>query len=214
MQFTITADNSFGDGRLNREERIALSSAIGDALGTFRESLKASMPDLYKRAIWINSDPSADLETAESKHNKEQDIMSEEKLKEAQNQLKEAEVTIADLTAESAKLKERLLLQEAAGFVAEALAKAELPDMTRTRLAKALQANPPIADEKIDEAKYTTDIETAVTEAQAEIAAISGQTGNITGQGKAAPKGDAPTLEESQKRQQAALAEIGYGGDQ
>ena len=213
MQFTITADNSFGEGRLNKEERIALSSAIGDALEAFRESLKASMPDLYDRAIWINSEPSADLKQAESNNpGKENDTMTDE-LKEAQNQLKEAVATVADLTAENAKLSERLLLQEAAGFVAEALAKAELPDMTRERLAKQLQANPPIADGKIIEADYTAAIETAVTEAQAEIAAISGQNGKITGQGKAEPKGNAPTLEESLKRQQAALASIGYGGD-
>ena len=212
MQFTIIADNSFGDGQLNREERIALSSAIGDALGTFRESLKASMPELYSRAIWDGAPTSADLETAESNRNKEQDIMTEE-LQEAQNQLKDAVATVADLTAENAKLQERLLLQEAAGFVAEALAKAELPDMTRDRLAKQLQVSPPIADGKIIEADYTTAIETAVTEAQAEIAAISGQTGRITGQGKAEPKGSAPTLEESMKRQQTALAELGYGGD-
>ena len=134
-----------------------------------------------------------------------------EELKEAQNQLKEAQATVADLTAENAKLKERLLLQEAASFVAEALAEADLPDLTRQRLAKQL-INPPVVDGAIDEAAYTVAIALAVTEAQAEIAAISGQTGKITGQGAAPEKSAGPTLEESRKRQAEVLAELGYGG--
>jgi hypothetical protein len=210
MQFTIIADGSFGDGQLNREERIALSSAIGDALGTFRESLKASMPALYSRAIWDGAPISADLEATESKRKKEQDIMDKE-LKEAQDQLKEAVATVADLTAENAKLQERLLLQEAAVFVAGALAEADLPDLTRQRLAKQL-VNPPIVDGAIDEAAYTVAIALAVTEARAEIAAISGQTGKITGQGSAPAQQAGPNIEEARKRQDAALAELGYGG--
>ena len=143
----------------------------------------------------------------------ENDIMTEE-LKEAQDQLTEATATITALTAETARLQERLLLQEAAGFVANALGKAELPDITRARLTKQLQANPPIVDGKIDEAAYTVAIDTAVTEAQTEIAAISGQTGKITGQGSApsAASNGGVTVEESQKRQAAVLAELGYGG--
>jgi len=139
----------------------------------------------------------------------EHEIMDEE-LKEAQDQLKEAQATVADLTAENAKLQERLLLQEAASFVAEALAEADLPDLTRQRLAKQL-INPPVVDGAIDEAAYTVAIALAVTEAQAEVAAISGQTGKITGQGSA-PTHTGPTLEESRKRQAEALAELGYGG--
>ena len=65
----------------------------------------------------------------------EQDIMSDEELKEAQDQLAERDATIA-------RLQETLLLQEAAVFVAEALVKVELPDITRARLAKQLQSKP------------------------------------------------------------------------
>jgi hypothetical protein len=148
-------------------------------------------------------------DTADDEHIQENDM--EDELKEAKNQLTEAAATIAERDATIAKLQERLLLQEAQTFVAEALAKAELPDMTRDRLAKQLQSNPPIADGKINEADYTVQIETAVKEAQAEIAAITGGNGQITGQGSTAtPQG--PNLEEAMKRQNAALAELGYGG--
>lgn len=50
--FTTTADEMFGDGRLTREERIALSSAIGDALGAFVARLEADAPALYARDLW------------------------------------------------------------------------------------------------------------------------------------------------------------------
>lgn len=47
--FTMTADGMFGEGRLTREERIALSSAIGGALDAFRATLEAKAPGLYTR---------------------------------------------------------------------------------------------------------------------------------------------------------------------
>ena len=135
----------------------------------------------------------------------------EQQLQEAQDQLKQATSTIADLTATNEQLQERLLLQEAHRFVTAALLDVDLPVMTRERIARQLNANPPIVDGKIDEAAYKEAIDKAVTEAQAEIAAITGQDGKITGQGQAV-KTDGPTLAESGKRIDAALAELGYGG--
>jgi hypothetical protein len=161
----------------------------------------------------LNNEPLPDVTEAanESANDSIKERIMDEELKEAKDQLKEANDTILALTAERDKLQERLLLQQAHGFVAEALAKAELPELTRERLTKQLQANPPIADGKIDEAKYAASIEDAVKEAQAEIAAITGSNGKITGQG-AAPTKEGATLEEALKRQNAALAELGYGG--
>jgi len=149
----------------------------------------------------------------ESVDNSEQENVMEKELKEAQDMLTEATATIADLTVENAKLNERLLLQEAHRFVTSALIEVDLPVITRERLAKTLQTNPPIVEGQIDEAAYTVAINAAVTEAQTEIAAISGQNGQITGQGKAQPVATGATFEEAQKRTSAALAELGYGGD-
>ena len=50
--FTILADDMAGDGRLTREERISLSSAIGDALTAFVTRLEADQPQLYSRDLW------------------------------------------------------------------------------------------------------------------------------------------------------------------
>lgn len=49
LMFTEIADGMFGDGRLTREERIALSGAIGRALDAFRTQVKANASQLYSR---------------------------------------------------------------------------------------------------------------------------------------------------------------------
>lgn len=50
--FTVTADEMFGDGRLTREERITLSGAIGDALAAFVSRVETDAPGLYERDLW------------------------------------------------------------------------------------------------------------------------------------------------------------------
>lgn len=52
LDFTRNADEMFGDGRLSREERIAMSGAVGDALDAFTTALQASAPQLYLRDLW------------------------------------------------------------------------------------------------------------------------------------------------------------------
>jgi hypothetical protein len=52
LGFTQIADDLFGQGRLTREERIALSSGIGDALDAFTTSVEKAAPQLYNRDLW------------------------------------------------------------------------------------------------------------------------------------------------------------------
>jgi hypothetical protein len=52
LRLTCIGDDMYGDGFLTRDERIALSGAVGDALDTFAESLQASAPQLYQRDLW------------------------------------------------------------------------------------------------------------------------------------------------------------------
>jgi hypothetical protein len=51
-EFTAEADDQYGWGRLNRDERITLSAAIGDALDAFTTRLRADAPQLYQRDRW------------------------------------------------------------------------------------------------------------------------------------------------------------------
>jgi len=58
--FTVMADDCFGNGRLTREERIALSGLIGGALDTFHEGLQGDeFEDLRMRSPW--AEPHAEM---------------------------------------------------------------------------------------------------------------------------------------------------------
>ncbi|MBB6556153.1 hypothetical protein [Nonomuraea rubra] len=50
--FSEMCDDMFGDGRLTREERISLSSAIGEGLDAFNKVVAEKVPGLYERDLW------------------------------------------------------------------------------------------------------------------------------------------------------------------
>ncbi|OLT24406.1 hypothetical protein BJF79_13775 [Actinomadura sp. CNU-125] len=56
LAFTEMTDHMRGEGRLTRDERIALSSAIGDALNAFVTRVEAEQPQLYKRDLHDDPD--------------------------------------------------------------------------------------------------------------------------------------------------------------
>ena len=64
LGFTQVADEMFGNGKLTREERIALSAAIGAALDAFTGALQDSAAQLYGRDLW--TDPDARVTAAEA----------------------------------------------------------------------------------------------------------------------------------------------------
>lgn len=51
--FTVSGDDLYGMGCMNQEERIALSSAIGKALGHFNEKMKEMAPWAFERKVEI-----------------------------------------------------------------------------------------------------------------------------------------------------------------
>lgn len=59
LAFTQISDNMYGCGQLTRDERIALSSAIGDALTTFTTAVEKDAPQLYDRDLWDEPDDTA-----------------------------------------------------------------------------------------------------------------------------------------------------------
>lgn len=52
LALTTYADEMYGDGRLTREERIVLSSAIGDGLQAWTARVEADAPQLFQRSRW------------------------------------------------------------------------------------------------------------------------------------------------------------------
>lgn len=61
LTLTQFADDLFGDGFITREERIVLSSAIGQALDAFNQELIANAPQLYERDRWEMGEAKAAL---------------------------------------------------------------------------------------------------------------------------------------------------------
>lgn len=59
LALTREADDMYGGGRLTRDERKALSSAVGDALDAFVSALQASAPALYERDLWDEPETTA-----------------------------------------------------------------------------------------------------------------------------------------------------------
>lgn len=62
--FTNLADESYGDGRLSREERITLSGAIGEALTAFVARIEADASQLYQRDLWDEPEAATTAEEA------------------------------------------------------------------------------------------------------------------------------------------------------
>ncbi|MEU8199282.1 hypothetical protein AB0C10_36405 [Microbispora amethystogenes] len=61
LALTREADDMYGNGRLTRDERKALSSAVGDALDAFVTALQDSAPALYERDLWDDPPIAADM---------------------------------------------------------------------------------------------------------------------------------------------------------
>lgn len=61
LTLTQIADDLFGEGFVTREERITLSSAIGDALNSYNERIMADAPQLYTRDRWEMGEASTTL---------------------------------------------------------------------------------------------------------------------------------------------------------
>jgi len=59
LALTQLGDDMYGDGRLTRDERITLSSAIGDALTAYTARVEADAPQLYERDLWSYPEPAA-----------------------------------------------------------------------------------------------------------------------------------------------------------
>jgi hypothetical protein len=226
LTLTQIADDLFGDGHVNREERKALSAAIGQALDSYHTFLADNAPDLFARQRWQDapasdglpapvSESAQDQETAHEPAGAdaparivEADDMSE--VTELQESLATAQQQLREQQAATARLQEQIILRDARDFVAAQLAETDLPDVTQTRLVRQLAANPPVADGALDVAALGARVQEAVTAAEAEVTAILGATGQIRGQG-GQPETAAPSLEEAERRTQAALAEMGYG---
>lgn len=64
LSLTELADNMYGDGRLTRDERIALSSALSKGLQAYTAEVESLAPQLFQRDLWANPDEMPIAESA------------------------------------------------------------------------------------------------------------------------------------------------------
>jgi hypothetical protein len=120
------------------------------------------------------------------------------------DKLKEAQDALAKLTADNARLQEALLLREAGDYVADALKSSQLPELTRTRLQKALTVNPPLKEGALDKEAYAARIAEAVTEEATYLQSIGAMgTGTIAGMGGTTTPAKADTADQSARMVEA-----------
>lgn len=108
--------------------------------------------------------------------------------------------------AEVARLREALLLRESMDVAAAELAKIEMPDLTRARLAEAQGRKPVVVDGKLDREAFATQVREAATAELAYLAEATGA-GRITGMGSSGNEGLRD--EDAEKRLAGAFLELG-----
>lgn len=216
LRFTELADDRFGDGGLTRNERKALSAAVGDALDAFRAGVEAKAPQLYTRDLW--EQPPTDntaLSVGESSGSNSSGGTSEmTELEKAQAELAESEKRNQALETESARLAEALLMRDASAIVAEALSKANLPAVTVQRLQRSVASNPPVTEAgKLDEAGLKERVAEAVTAETTYLQEAAGWSqGRIEGMGGASAGSGNGGVDMAvvESRLNSAFADLGF----
>ena len=214
LELTQIGDHMFGQGHLTRDERIARSSAVGDALDAFRKVVEERAPQLYRRDL--GQDPPTDntaLSVNESEANSSGGQTMDE-LEKVCAELVTAQEAITALETERDRLAEALLVRDAEGIVREALAQSNLPGVTVTRLQRACSLNPPVdGNGKLDSAGLKQRVQESIAaETQYLQEAAGWGQGRIEGMGSqpAANGGGDVDMNVVESRLATAFADLGY----
>jgi hypothetical protein len=197
--FTERADHLYGEGFLTRDERIALSQAIGQALTAFNDAVGDTAPHLYQRDPFADPDPSP-TQVSESESPGEPggstmpEIPEEElaALREAasrvpdlERQLEEANQGSGERPSTSREVIQRELEQErharavvearerARDVIAGVLEEAWVGPTVRQRITESLLANLPMTENRqLDEQRLVQVAESQRDQAEREASEI------------------------------------------
>lgn len=109
--------------------------------------------------------------------------VDEQALKEAQDAISALTSRLDAMAGDNARLTESLALRDGEVFLTNALAKIQLPDVTRTRLHESLKNRVPVVEGKVDIDEFQKLIDAAVLAESNYVAALSGG-GRIRGMGE------------------------------
>jgi hypothetical protein len=212
LMFTEITDTMFGDGRLTRDERIALSSAIGVALDAFHGAVVERANPLFSRDPWQEPPPAAPITEGDKPvpHTPEElaDLAEAKKAIESQADLQKQ---LDEAKAAAARASEALLVVAAEKAIGAELATVQLPAVTKARLVENLKANPPAKDGTLDTDALKTKVAEAVKAEVDYLAAVTGNAGGVRGLGGGNPLdgNDQVDAAEADKKLEAAFAGLG-----
>ena len=125
-QFTLATNELYGEGKLTRQERISISTALGDALEAFTNRMKADAPQLYSRDPWSHFEaPVAATEASQppagkNTFNRKDDTMSTKQIEESEYTALTEKASRADtLEAQLTEAQQQLAAIEAEKTAAE-----------------------------------------------------------------------------------------------
>lgn len=169
-EFTVMADRMYGEGRLNREERVSLSSALGDALQSFVRRVESDQPQLYKRDLYVGPE-------AQNLSEGQQAASAEEKgteMEESQSTVPTPGTTRALVARElSEARRERDLAiarERARELIPVGMAEAWIPPTTQLRITESIMSSLPVKDGKLDEVELAKRISREVEVGEREMA--------------------------------------------
>lgn len=218
LDFTTRADDMFGEGRLTKDERIALSNGIGAALDAFTQTVEDLAPQLLTRDLW--DDPAAAPST-ESQEGLDMAITQEERaaiaaeaasavvtqLTEAGvipkpgdgEEATEAATKLTEAEQRATRAEEALLVESARKHAAANEKLKGLPQVTQTRLIESLSNGAEATDGKLDTAKLDEAIKTAVDAEVKYLAEATGSPVRGAGDGDLTPEASEAAQAELEK---------------
>lgn len=211
--FTGLTDEMYGDGRMTREERITLSTALGQALTSFTATVEAEAPQLFERDLWEDPTPAA-AEAAEAisppnpagvNKGEEPSVATIEIEESAHADLVAQSGRVTALETDLTTTREALKATNAAA--AEALVKSALEavGITAPKTAARLSAGFPVLENgAIDVEKFSAEITESIAELQ-----VSGGAGTPRGLGGNPDEGTKVELT-AEDAHKAILAQAGF----
>lgn len=188
LALTQFGDDLYGDGRLTRNERITLSSAIGDGLQAWTSRVEAEAPQLFRRGVWddpVTAEAGTTSQTTATEAEEPpaglappaptpQETVEESmpELTEAEErELREAAGRVPTLTTENQLLRAQI----AAGPIADRLlTESDLPAAAHPAVRTQVLVTVPLTEAgALDEAAFTIAVNAAVEAKRTEVAAIA-----------------------------------------
>jgi hypothetical protein len=180
--FTVMCDEMYASGRLTREERIALSNGVSDALGSFVATIERSQPQLYERDRWhgppddsMASESAASTETPADAGTENTSPQEGAEMSESQGGAAPTPGTTRALVqaelAEARRERDLAVARESArALIPRALTDAWITPSTAMRITESVMASLPMRDGHLDEVGLHKEVARQVEQAEREMA--------------------------------------------